>query len=139
VDNTTGNYNKIGTTAVVAFLIKITEKNRFFACSVNWIGVRNYSKLFIMKDVRMHLLSITGNVNTISIQTSGFKQIFKSLSISAKHFEAVSRITNNVRRMRTQSICVTKALFTSFLFTSSPVFYSMLMLTEIPHLGWNQS
>jgi len=39
VDNTTGNYNKTGTTAVVAFLIKITEKNRFLSCSVNRIGV----------------------------------------------------------------------------------------------------
>lgn len=35
--NKTGNYNKTGTTAVVAFLIKITEKNRFFSCNVNWI------------------------------------------------------------------------------------------------------
>lgn len=66
-------------------------------------SVRNYSKLFIMKDVCMYLLSITVNVNTISIQTSGFKQIFKSLSISAKPFEALSGITNNVRRLHTQS------------------------------------
>ena len=65
--------------------------------------VRNYSKLFIMKVVHMYLLSITGTVNTISIQTSGFKQIFKSLSISEKLFEDISRITNNARRMHTQS------------------------------------
>lgn len=67
------------------------------------MSVRNYSKLLIMKVVHMYLLSTMGNVNTISIQTSGFKQIFKSLSISAKSFEALSRITNNVRRMHTQS------------------------------------
>jgi hypothetical protein len=66
-------------------------------------GVRNYSKLFIMKVLHMYLLSITGDVNTISIQISGFKQIFKSLSMSAKPFEAVSRITNNVRRRHIQS------------------------------------
>lgn len=106
------------------------------------MSVRNYSKLFIMKDMCMYLLNITGIINTISIQTSGFKQISKPLSISAKPFEAVSRITNNVRRMDTpvfsKSICVKKALFTSFLFTSAN-FYSTLMLTAIPHLGWNQS
>lgn len=67
------------------------------------MSVRNYSKLFIMKDMCMYLLNITGIINTISIQTSGFKQISKPLSISAKPFEAVSRITNNVRRMHTQS------------------------------------
>jgi hypothetical protein len=39
VGNKTGNFNKTGTTAVVAFLIKITEKNRFFPHNVNWIGV----------------------------------------------------------------------------------------------------
>jgi hypothetical protein len=39
VGNKTGNYNKTGTTAQVAFLIKITNKNRFFSCNVIWIAV----------------------------------------------------------------------------------------------------
>ena len=39
VGNKNGNYNRTGTTAVVAFLIKLTEKNRFFSCNVNWIRV----------------------------------------------------------------------------------------------------
>jgi hypothetical protein len=34
-----GNKTGSGTTASVAFLIKITENNRFFSCSAKWLGV----------------------------------------------------------------------------------------------------
>jgi hypothetical protein len=66
-------------------------------------SVRNHSKLLIMKVEHMYLLSIIGNFNTISIQTSRFKQLIKSLSISLTPFEAVSRLIINVSRMHTQS------------------------------------